>query len=160
MAITMSDARIETDERSSLKGAEINSNVLGEGVSFNYGDGFGNREATGATLAGVTQSFGEHLQKTMLAYRKSVDDILNELQYVVSTKAFQGAGVQGALEKFVTSVREVAKSYMLKLTIAENQILSSVQKAYATQDSDLNQSMSGDATTLDNEQQKANGRLE
>ena len=50
---------------------------------------------------------------------------------------------------FIVKVKEVANSYLDKLSAAEQEIINSVNAAYDTQDTDLSGDLGADSSTLD-----------
>lgn len=150
MAISMSGAKVQTTERDALLASTIDGSVGTGGATLNtrgWGGLFGG-EATGATLAGVTEQFAAHVSTAIDEYCNNVNQQIASLQNVETNGAFKGAGVTAALTKFVESVKEVAVSYTNKLKAAETEITASVATAYATQDTDLAGNMNADAGTL------------
>lgn len=161
MAITQSGATVNTEERDQLRasnvdtsitsgGAELNTTAMGtiaSGVNQVLGTSL-DVETSGATLAGVTASFAQNVCSAIDTYKANVMTYLDQLQDANSKVAFQGEGISQALTNFIDSVREVATSYLNKLSEAEQDIVNSVQAAYQTQDTDLSGSMSADAGTL------------
>lgn len=151
MAISMSGATVDSSSRDSLLSQSIDAGSFG-GVTANTAAtgffGLGGREATGANLAGVTAEFAVNFKSAADEYKAAVEAKLNALGGVSSNSAFRGEGVTAALSRFVDSVREVATSYLNKLTEAEIQISESVAKAYSSQDADLSGQMNSDSSSL------------
>lgn len=163
MAITQSRATVDTTERENLRssnvdtsittgGAELNTTSPGGIVGFvnNVTDNSFGVETTGATLAGVTPTFAQNVCTEIDNYKAAVLEYLNRLEAANSSVAFQGEGVKAALTTFINSVRDVATSYLNKLSEAEQDIINSVQAAYSTQDTDLASEMNSDSTQLQN----------
>lgn len=153
MAISMSGAKVETDQRDSLLASTIDSSVTSGGVTANTQGtglfGLGGQEATGAALAGVTSTFAANVSNKIDEYCANVNQRLAELQNVDTNVAFKGSGVSSALDRFIEAVKNVAISYTNKLKAAEQQIVNSVATAYATQDADLSGNMNADSGTLE-----------
>lgn len=151
MAITMSGAKVETDERDSLLSSSIDQTITDGGAAPNTSGGafgFGATES-GASLAGVTESFAQNVTAKIETYITDVNTAVDELSTVEVNQAFKGAGLEAALNNFVESVKGVAKNYTDKLKRAEDQIINSVAAAYATQDSDLSENLGSDASSLE-----------
>lgn len=147
MAISMSGATVNTDERESL----LQSSVDGSGT---YGGETANAtfwtgKPTGKPLAGVTASFAANVSRAIDSYSDDVMEKLNQLQTANSEVAFKGTALKSALETFIESVKEVSISYLNKLKAAETQIINSVQTAYETQDTDLGSNLGSDGSNLE-----------
>jgi len=150
MAITMSGATVSADTRDALLNSSVEeSSVTAGGERANASGWFGNGEATGAALAGVTEGFSSAFNDAVESYKATVTEKLEELSNVESNSAFKGSGISASLTKFIDSVKEVANSYLDKLTEAENEIAAGVAAAYATQDTDLSGQMNTDSSTLE-----------
>ena len=150
MAISMSGATVDTSERDSLLSSSIDGGAVAGGATANTSGGFFGigAEASGAALAGVTESFASHVTSAIDSYKADVQAKLDKLQAVESNSAFQGSAVSGALAKFVTSVRDVGTQYLERLSAAESQIINSVAQAYQTQDADLSGNLNSDACAI------------
>ncbi len=152
MAITMSGATVDTSERDNLLASNVDGSIVNGGATANTQAtgwfGFGGREATGAALAGVTESFAANVSAAIDKYKENIETQLNQLEAVESNAAFKGTAVSSALSKFVVSVREVGTNYINKLSSAEKQIIESVNAAYSTQDTDLSGNLNSDASSI------------
>lgn len=153
MSISMSGANLVDDQRSGLKSSEVDQGALGEGATANTRRtgflGLGGSETTGAALAGVTQEFATKVSNEIENYKTEINNELAKLEDKDSEVAFKGSDVKAALAKFIVSVREVAQSYTEKLSLAEKQIIASVQTVYSTQDAQLAGDMNADSGTLE-----------
>lgn len=153
MSISMSGATIETGERDTLKGKEVDTSITSDGATANTRRtgflGLGGKETTGATLAGVTPTFATNVCKAIDDYKTTVQTCINKLEDKNSEQAFKGEGVKTALTNFITEVKDVANSYLDKLSAAEQEIINSVNAAYQSQDTDLSGDMAGDTSTLE-----------
>lgn len=153
MAISMSGATVNTEARDALLSSEIDQSITSGGAEANTQAtgflGLGGREATGAALAGVTQSFATNVSNEIDTYKSEVQGYLDKLTEAESNVAFKGEAIKASLTKFITSVRNVAKSYLDKLEAAEKQIVDSVKTAYQTQDTDLSQNLDSDSGSLE-----------
>lgn len=156
MPITMSGATIDTSERDSLLSSTVDTSVVSGGATANTTSAWYDpaklftEEATGAPLAGITDTFAQNVCGKIDEYKTTISTALSELQNVESNEAFKGSAISAALSKFVESVREVGNNYITKLSSAEAQIINSVQAAYSTQDTDLSGSLNADAGNLQN----------
>ena len=150
MAITMSDATVNTSGREELLSSNVNGDITAGGATANKSGGFfglGAQE-TGVALAGITQEFSANVSGKIDEYIANVKDTIAAIEQAESNEAFQGSQVSSALSKFVESIKNVANSYLDRLKEAENQIISSVSAAYAEQDSDLSTNMNSDSENL------------
>ena len=152
MAISMSGATVDTSERDSLLQSNVDGGVVQGGVAANTRRtgvlGFGGREATGAALAGITESFASHVSTAIETYKSNVQAELDKLQSVESNGAFRGTAISQALSRFVNAVREVGTQYLERLSSAETQIINSVAQAYQTQDTDLSGNLNSDSSGI------------
>lgn len=154
MAINVSSAHMTDTQRQDLLGTNVDTSPFG-GVTANTQKqggflGFGGEYVpTGAELAGITGDFVQTFSAAIDTYCTDVETTLNELEAVATSGAFQGSGVSKALSAFVTSVRDVAISYVTAVKHAENEIIESVKAAYAQQDTDLSGDLSSDTSTLE-----------
>ena len=151
MAITMSGATVDSSNRETLLNSEVDINVLGKHennilAGFGLtGDLIGTKE-----LAGVTSEFATAVSAAIDKYCQNIENILSKLEAIDSKSAFKGSQIDGALANFVEGVKSSALSYISKLKAAEQQIVESVQKAYATQDTDISSNLNSDTSSLSN----------
>lgn len=147
MAISMSSATVNTSERDELLQSNINGGVTGGGEQLNRTPFL--HERTGAHLAGITKDFSANVSKAIDAYCDAIDTEVERLSSVDYQKAFRGSGITKALDEFINSVKKTADSYIEKIKAAEKEIVSSVETAYQTQDSDLSGNLGSDGSTLE-----------
>ena len=154
MAITMSNATVDTSERDSLLQSSVNGGAVEGGVTANtrteggvFGL-FGEEVASGQPLAGVTASFAANVSQAIETYKSNVQTELDKLQNVESNGAFRGEAITTALANFVNAVREVGTQYLERLSSAETQIINSVAQAYQTQDTDLSGNLNSDSGSI------------
>lgn len=152
MAISMSGATVDTSERDRLLQSSVDGSAVAGGEGFNVQRtgflGLGGVEASGVTLAGITESFASNVCTAIDNYKTAVQTELDKLQAVESNEAFKGTAVSAALEKFVTAVRDVGTQYLERLSGAETQIVNSVAQAYQTQDTDLSGNLNSDSSSI------------
>lgn len=153
MAISMSGAEVDTSQRDALLGSNVNGSVTAGNVQANTARTWAHPiagEATGAGLAGVTASFAANVCSEIDAYIKSITGHIDAMVAAQSNVAFQGEGVSGALQRFITAVQAVANDYANRLKGAEQQIINSVQEVYTSQDAHLSGELGADAGSLQN----------
>ncbi len=138
MAISMSGASISDDSRQALKSSSIDGSFAG-----------GTANGGGARLAGVTEDFAKAVSLAIDTYKGDVQRAIDNINTADSGVAFKGASLKSALDNFITAVKEVANSYLEKLSAAEKQIVDSVAAAYQTQDADLSSSLGADQGSLE-----------
>lgn len=143
MAITMSGATVDQSARESLRSSYVEGISGGETANRTFFGG-----ATGASLAGITDSFATHVSSAIDEYVEKIINDLNKLESVNSQVAFKGAAVNAALSRFVTAVKEVSISYTNKLKEAETEIVNNVHTAYQSQDADLSGNLDADSGAL------------
>lgn len=159
MAINMSSATIDDSHRSELLSSNVDTS-LGGGVSANTyswreaaSDGLGGSkrhgEASGADAAGITADFVSSFTSAMSEYKTSITSWIDQIEAVDSGVAFKGSALQSALSSFILGVKSVATSYINALEAAENQIVQSVEKAYAQQDTDISGNLNTDAGNVE-----------
>ena len=152
MAITMSGATVDSSNRETLLNSEVDKNVLGNDVNKPLTGmmltGFVRSGTSG--LAGVTSEFATAVSAAIDKYCQNIESILSKLEAIDSKSAFKGSQIDGALANFVEGVKSSALSYLSKLKAAEQQIVESVQKAYATQDTDISSNLASDTSKLSN----------
>lgn len=152
MAISMSGATVDTSERDSLLQSSVDAGVVEGGATANTQRtglfGLGGEEATGAILAGVTESFAANVSNAIDTYKTNVQTELDKLQAVESNAAFRGSAISQALSNFVNAVRETGAQYLERLSSAETQIINSVAQAYQTQDTDLSSNLNSDSNSI------------
>ena len=152
MAITMSGATVDSSNRETLLNSEVDKNVLGNDVNKPLTGmmltGFVRSGTSG--LAGVTSEFATAVSAAIDKYCQNIESILSKLEAIDSKSAFKGSQIDGALANFVEGVKSSALSYLSKLKAAEQQIVESVQKAYATQDTDISCDLASDTSKLSN----------
>lgn len=152
MAITMSGATVDSSNRETLLNSEVDKNVLGNDVNKPLTGmmltGFVRSGTSG--LAGVTSEFATAVSAAIDKYCQNIESILSKLEAIDSKSAFKGSQIDGALANFVEGVKSSALSYLSKLKAAEQQIVESVQKAYATQDTDISSNLNSDTSSLSN----------
>ena len=141
MAISMSGASIQDDSRQTLMSSTVDSSFAGS-----------NANGGGAALAGVTASFASNVTSAIDSYKADIEATINQMCQADSSDAFKGASLQSALQSFLDAVKQVANSYLQKLTDAENQIINSVNAAYASQDTDLSSNLGSDQASLESMQ--------
>ena len=152
MAISMSGAEVDTSQRDALLGSNVNGSVTAGNETANT-KGWFNPKPTGAALAGVTANFAGHVCAEIDDYIRSITGHIDAMVAAQSNVAFQGEGVSGALQRFITAVQAVANDYANRLKGAEQQIINSVQEVYTAQDSHLSGELSSDAGGLQNSNQ-------
>ena len=152
MAITMSGATVDSSNRETLLNSEVDKNVLGNDVNKPLTGmmltGFVRAGTSG--LAGVTSEFATAVSAAIDKYCQNIESILSKLEAIDSKSAFKGSQIDGALANFVEGVKSSALGYLSKLKAAEQQIVESVQKAYATQDTDISSNLNSDTSSLSN----------
>ncbi len=151
MAITMSGATVDSSNREMLLNSEVDKNVLGNksyGSSTPYLRDWARLGTAG--LAGVTSEFATAVSTAIDKYCQNIESILSKLEAIDSKSAFKGSQIGGALANFVEGVKSSALGYLSKLKAAEQQIVESVQKAYATQDTDISSNLNSDTGSLSN----------
>ncbi len=153
MAITMSGATVDSSNRETLLNSEVDKNVLGNKTlgSFLTGNIMTSTvRGFTSSLAGVTSEFATAVSAAIDKYCQNIESILSKLESIDSKSAFKGSQIDGALVNFVEGVKSSALSYLNKLKAAEQQIVESVQKAYATQDTDISSNLNTDTSSLQN----------
>lgn len=152
MAITMSGATVDSSNRETLLNSEVDKNVLGNKVNTPFlGSALTSFVRSGTSgLAGVTSEFATAVSAAIDKYCQNIESILSKLESIDSKSAFKGSQIDGALANFVEGVKSSALSYLNKLKAAEQQIVESVQKAYATQDTDISSNLNTDTSSLQN----------
>lgn len=152
MAITMSGATADSSNREALLNSEVDKNVLGNKVNNPFAGSFLTSFVRSGTsgLAGVTSEFATAVSAAIDKYCQNIESILSKLEAIDSKSAFKGSQIDGALANFVEGVKSSALSYLSKLKAAEQQIVESVQKAYATQDTDISSNLNSDTSSLSN----------
>ena len=156
MAITMSGATVDSSNREALLNSEVDKDVLGNGMGFlgnfvsdvDLSSGLTSLLTSG--LAGVTSEFATAVSAAIDKYCQNIESVLSKLEAIDSKSAFKGSQIGGALANFVEGVKSSALSYLSKLKAAEQQIVESVQKAYATQDTDISSNLASDTSKLSN----------
>jgi len=141
MAVTMSGATVEHSARDVLLSKSVDNSFQNGASSSGM---FGNEP-----IVGITASFAANVTGAIDNYVNDIQTILSEISTVQTNEAFKGAGLEGALNNFVESVKTVATNYIRGLRDAENQIINSVAKAYATQDTDISGNINSDSGTLE-----------
>ncbi len=152
MAITMSGATVDSSNRETLLNSEVDKNVLGNKVNNPFSGPLLTSFVRSGTsgLAGVTSEFATAVSAAIDKYCQNIESILSKLEAIDSKSAFKGSQIDGALANFVEGVKSSALSYLSKLKDAEQQIVESVQKAYATQDTDISSNLNSDTSSLSN----------
>ena len=145
MAITMSGATVDSSNRDTLLTTVVDTGILSGGAKKTTGLFFSD-----AKLAGVTEQFAAAVSDEIDNYCSNVETILKQLETADSAVAFKGSQVGTALANFIEGVKSSAFDYLKKLKEAEQQIVNSVQKAYATQDTDLSSNLNTDTSSLQN----------
>lgn len=154
MAITGSDATITTTARDSLRQSYIDVQGVVGGTQGGPKGGVFGLSNVGAALAGVTPEMASNIATGIDNYRARIEGILNQLESVESTEAFRGEQITTSLKNFVDGVKAVSLQYLNKLVEAENEIVSSVKRAYETQDQQVSSQMSTDTGTLSSNAQE------
>ena len=153
MAITMSQAKVDSSAREDLLNSSVDTTIFGGNIAANREEAQIYMQAyyeqnTGAKLAGVTEDFAQSVGKKIEEYCANVEKVLETMETTDSKIAFQGDAIGNALTAFITGVKESAFSYLNKLKAAENQIVNSVSKAYETQDTDISSNLTADTSKL------------
>ena len=141
MAITMSGATVDSSNRDTLLNSVVDTGLLSGGAKGSF-------FSSSAKLAGVTPEFATAVSDAIDKYCEEVENTLNKLQTVETSNAFKGSQVGGAITNFVEGVKSSAFDYLNKLREAEKQIVESVQKVYATQDTDISGNLNSDTSKL------------
>lgn len=101
-------------------------------------------ETTGASLAGVTETFATNFSKAVTEYVTTVQGKINSIIEFSASSAIYGTMFNEYFGNFRNKVAELANEYVGKLTSVENDIVDSVAKAYAEQDADLSTDVNSD----------------
>ena len=161
MAITGSEATINTATADSLRGSTINSSIVGNpvnGTASYFGSSAANGdtqmagtlavEDVGSQLAGVTPDMAKNIASGIESYRTRIDAVLNKLNNVDPSTAFKGSAITSSLTNFVDGVKTVANNYLTRLSDAEREIVESVAAAYESQDEQLSGQMNADTKNV------------
>lgn len=148
MSISMSEAKIDDSSRTELLQKKVDTSIVSGGVTANRSGPFGLGGVSGAPLAGITPEFAKNVTDAIDSYVAGINEALDELENPEVNQGFRGTALEGALNKFVSSVKSVAQIYCKELAEAENQILRSVETAYNAQDESLTANLSTDSDTL------------
>ena len=148
MAVTMSEATVDDSQRKTLLNSNVDASITQGGATPNKSF-FGLGDTTGATLAGITSTFTEHLHTEISDYTNNINTILGKLESVESNVAFQGEAIKKALSNFIISVKNVSINYTNKLRDSEKQIISEVARVYGQQDTDLSGNLGTDSSNLE-----------
>lgn len=141
MAITMSQATVDSSKRDELLAHSVSESV----IQGDYVD------SSLETAAGISSDFAESLSGAIDSYIADINQTLNKLDSLDATIGFKGTAVAGAIETFIENVKAVSLNYTTALQNAEVQIVNSVKTAYQTQDADLSGNLSTDSSTIANE---------
>lgn len=142
MAITGSDATVDTSLRDSLKATSVDASITGtQGRDVN--------QYLIGSLVGVTPNMAASISKGIDEYKNKIEKILNELEAVDSQNAFRGTEITSTLTRFIESVKSVSKSYLEALTKAQEQIVTNVAKAYEQQDTDISSQLGADSSKVE-----------
>lgn len=164
MTITMSGAKVDTSKREELYShmtkkidtiQSFFSSSYNDNGSMTMGESARRaidevENATSTKLAGITPEFATAVSAAIDKYCEEIETTLNKLQTADTSIAFKGSQIGGAINNFVEGVKNCAFDFLNKLKEAEQQIVESVQKAYATQDTDISGSLSSDTSSLQN----------
>ena len=164
MAISGGNYRVENDLQQSFssdmsgKGDTISS-VIGDYNSSNYkknyflGIDFLAKDFDGSQnshdFVGITPDMLSKITGAIDSYASNLTSILDGMPEAVDyTQGFKGTGVETAVKNFVTTVKEVCKSYLESLKLAENQIIESVNAQYAASDQDIAGQLNSDSSAI------------
>lgn len=152
MAISGGSYRVENDLQQSFKTNMDNQNETVSGITEGYSSS--NRKWFNENknpIVGITPEMLPKITNAIDEYISNLTTTLEGMPTAVDyTQAFKGEGITKAVETFVTSVKDVCKSYLDALKNAENQIVESVNAQYQASDSDLAGQLNSDASSIRN----------
>ena len=100
-------------------------------------------------FVGITPEMLSKITTAIDTYSSNLTGILDEMpDAVYYTMAFRGTSIEAAVKNFVSTVKEVCKSYLQNLKEAENQIIESVNKQYAASDEDISGQLNSDSSAI------------
>lgn len=134
------------------------SSVIGNYSSSNKSDGgwFGigayDNSINSHDTVGITPEMLTKITSAIDEYVNNLNATLDAMPTAVDyTQAFKGQGITKAVENFVTTVKDVCKSYIYSLQNVEQQIIKSVEMNYNDSDSDLSGQLNTDSTNISDE---------
>lgn len=164
MAISGGNYRVENDLQGSFSGEmkgtidTVNS-TIGNYSSSNYekrtflGIDFLAKDFDGSKnshdFVGITPEMLSKITGAIDSYSSNLNNILDSMPDAVDyTQAFRGTGVEAAVKNFVVSVKELCKSHLESLKLAENQIIESVNAQYQASDQDVASQLNSDTSAI------------
>lgn len=158
MAISGGDYRVKNDLQQSLSN-DMNSSIdavnstIGNYSSSNYEDRFILKDIDNSKnshdFVGITPEMLSKITGAIDSYSSNLNGILDGMPDTVDyAQAFRGTGVETAVKSFVISVKELCKSYLESLKLAENQIIESVNAQYQASDQDVAGQLNSDTSGI------------
>lgn len=160
MAISGGSYKIDNDLQQSFKtnmdsqNSTVSSVIGGyssSNSSVSVANGYGVRDASQNShdMVGITPEMLSRITTAIDNYVSNLNSTLDNMPSAVDyTQAFKGEGITKAVENFVTSVKEICKSYLTRLKEAEQQIIESVHSQYSASDEDISGQLNSDASNI------------
>lgn len=161
MAISGGTFRVEDDKINSFSSdmksrndtiagtiGSYNSSNIKEGGLFGIGAQDNSKNAN--DFVGITPEMLSKITGAIDSYTNQLNSVLDQMPDAVDyTVAFRGTEVENAIKKFVTSVKEVCRSYLENLKLAESQIVESVEAQYKSSDANISEQLNSDVSAID-----------
>ncbi len=145
MAITGDFRKIDTQLRDNLSKSMTSDNFI-SAVGYQSIAEVG---ITGDKLAGIKPGFKEKLTEAIDNYIASINKKIDELETNPNiAQAFKGDGIESAIKRLISAVKEEAHAYTNELKKAEQSIIVQVEQMYSAQANTVSENMNADTSKL------------
>lgn len=99
-------------------------------------------------FVGVSQSFEANCHSEFESYISGVKAELDKLTAKESNGSINGTGVEGAIKSYIEAVKTMVEQWLTTLGDAEKAIITSVNEAYKSQDTNLSSDLGTDKSSV------------
>ena len=145
MAITGNFSKMDTQLRDNLSTSMSSENFI-SAVGYHSSSEIG---MYGKHLAGIKPGFKEKLIEAIDIYISSINEKIDELETNPNiAQAFRGEGLEGAIKRLISAVKEEAHAYTNELKKAEQSIITQVEEMYSAEANAVSENMDADTSKL------------
>lgn len=143
MAITQGRTyEMDDTKKTSIDQFEYSKVSSGENANGVWGIG------GSASFVGVSQSFEANCHGEFESYISGVKAELDKLTAKESNGSINGTGVEGAIKSYIEAVKTMVEQWLTTLGDAEKAIITSVNEAYKSQDTNLSSDLGTDKSSV------------
>ncbi len=149
MAITQGRTyEIDDAKKNSIDQFEYNRIAAGSGSGMGTGSANYWYRRTATTFAGVSPAFEANCHGEFESYITGVKNELDNLTSKSPKDIINGSGVETAIVEYIKAVKAMVEQWLTTLGDAEKAIITSVNEAYKSQDTNLSSDLGTDKSSV------------